>query len=267
MSFFLRRYGFLLPLILALPLWAQGGPPLLTDDPGTPGNKNWEINTAVTVSEFQREQDVEAPALDINYGWGERIQLKYESSWLYLNANGMAPANGWANSLAGVKWRFIDNKKHELAISTYPQFEWSVLASSVRRGLADPGQSFLLPIEVTKALGPIELNLEGGHWFSTNSPGWISGLAVGHQQTKRLELLGEVHRVTGAYAANQTVFNQPSTQTVFNLGGRFRLMDAALFIFSAGRSFSGPSSGQPQFIGYFGVQWLLPVKAEAADRP
>ena len=28
---------------------AQGGPPLLTDDPDTPGNRHWEINTAYTV--------------------------------------------------------------------------------------------------------------------------------------------------------------------------------------------------------------------------
>jgi len=26
--------------------WAQGGPPLVTDDPDTPGNGRWEINVA-----------------------------------------------------------------------------------------------------------------------------------------------------------------------------------------------------------------------------
>ena len=25
-------------------LHAQGGPPFITDDPGTPGNQHWEVN-------------------------------------------------------------------------------------------------------------------------------------------------------------------------------------------------------------------------------
>ena len=34
-------------LFVPLDLFAQGGPPLVTDDPGTPGNGNWEINAAI----------------------------------------------------------------------------------------------------------------------------------------------------------------------------------------------------------------------------
>ena len=35
--------------------------------------------------------------------------------------------------------------------------------------------------------------LEVGHWFTQQQGYWISGLALGHQATRRLEVLGEVY--------------------------------------------------------------------------
>jgi len=37
---------------------AQGGPPLLTDDPGTPGHRNWEINIASTHFRSPGEREI-----------------------------------------------------------------------------------------------------------------------------------------------------------------------------------------------------------------
>src|SRR5436190_8802827 len=68
-------------------LLAQGGPPLLTDDPGTPGNGNSELNLAFTLERFRHESLYEAPLLDFNYGVGERIQLKIELPWLLKHEN------------------------------------------------------------------------------------------------------------------------------------------------------------------------------------
>src|SRR5206468_13063788 len=61
---------------------AQGGPPLLTDDPHTPGNRNWEINVAAAWEHRGKGWLWEVPRLDVNYGWGERTQLKYEIPYL-----------------------------------------------------------------------------------------------------------------------------------------------------------------------------------------
>jgi hypothetical protein len=49
-----------------------------TDDPGTPGNRTWEINIACTQTFSPIEREIETPLLDINYGLGDRIQLKFE---------------------------------------------------------------------------------------------------------------------------------------------------------------------------------------------
>jgi hypothetical protein len=239
--------------------FSQGGPPLQTDDPGTPGNENWEINIAYTVSRRIPFHEYEAPILDINYGLGRRIQLKYETPWAIQSDSGAGRRSGWGNSLAGVKWRFFEDEKRGLAVSTYPQLEFNNPTHSVQRGLADPGTSFLLPLEVAKKVGPVDLDGEFGHWFSSFHPGWITGLAVGKQVTGRLEALSEVHRSSAPVLEDQA--------TTFGFGGRAKLVKPVMLIFMAGRSFHGAASGQPQFIGYFGLQFLLLDAWEPEDHP
>ena len=55
---------------------AQGGPPMLTDDPGTPGSGVWEINTAYLEQRTTEERVRSFPHVDFNYGLGEHVQLK-----------------------------------------------------------------------------------------------------------------------------------------------------------------------------------------------
>src|SRR5439155_24737055 len=72
--------------VTALPprVVAQGGPPLITDDPETPGNGHWEINDAWMLSQKHNRRLFEIALLDVNYGFGEHIQLKAEVPWLVL---------------------------------------------------------------------------------------------------------------------------------------------------------------------------------------
>jgi hypothetical protein len=46
---------------------------LITDDPGTPGNKHWEINVAFTESRFSYGVVYETPHIDLNYGYGNNV--------------------------------------------------------------------------------------------------------------------------------------------------------------------------------------------------
>jgi hypothetical protein len=247
----LVRYIAAILLALAtIPALAQGGPPLLTDDPGTPGNRNWEINVAYTQDRRSGSNQYDVPIVDINYGAGDRIQLKFQIPYLYSSSNGGLLGSGLGNSLAGVKWRFFQNEAKGWNISTYPQLELNNPTDSVRRGFVDRGPNFLLPVEVTKTFGPLELNLEAGYWFSQHlKDGHILGFAVGHQTTKKLELLSEVYDFG-------EVGNAVRDDT-FDLGGRYEFHHGMLFLFMAGRSFQGPSSGQSQFIGYFGIQFQI----------
>jgi len=241
-------FSLALLLLAPLSLIAQGGPPLLTDDPGTPGNNNWEINLGYTADRQLGDDYYEAPILDMNYGWGDRVQLKYEMPFVCNSTNNGPLLSGPGDSKFGVKVRFFQDDKLDLNISAYPQIEVNNTANSVRRNLVFQGPLFLLPLEVTKKIGPVDVDIEVGRWFTQQHNYWISGLALGHQATKRLEVLAEV------YSDSDPTGGRDNT---FDFGGRYRLNRNALVLFMAGRSFSPPSSGQSQLIGYFGMQFQL----------
>jgi hypothetical protein len=245
-------------LLVTYPAWGQGGPPMRTDDPGTPGNGNWEINTGLTTERRIDERVFEAPVLDINYGAGDRVQINFEIPWVVRGTDTGPTQNGLGNSGVAVKWRFYQNEKRGLDVSMYPRFEFNNPTSSVRKGLADRGQRFLLPIEISKKVGPIQVNPEVGYWFTQNGPDlWLAGVCVGHQASQRLELLAEAYNTGEVHGSYH--------ESTIGGGGRLKLADTALLIFMAGRSFSGPQSGQPQLIGYLGVQFQIRRKKSNAD--
>ena len=228
---------------------AQGGPPLITNDPGTPGANQWEINIGVMPTLVQGIQNYQVPQLDINYGVGPRIQLTLEVPYVLQTAAGQPLRTGWSNAFTGVKWRFIDDRQG-WNISVFPQVEPPAFSSSARKGFADPGPRFFLPLEVQRNVGPMELNFEAGYYVPVNGREERSiGFALGHQFNKKLELIGEVN--------NDSAMGAPPHNTVWDLGDRYEFHKGLILLFMAGRSFSGAASGQPTFFGYIGIQILL----------
>jgi hypothetical protein len=53
--------SFVMLAALSLPSAAQGGPPFIADDPGTPGDGNWEINVAAYAERHPDERIYNAP--------------------------------------------------------------------------------------------------------------------------------------------------------------------------------------------------------------
>lgn len=242
-----------MPVTLALPAAAQGGPPFIGDDPGTPGDGNWEINVAAYNERHPTERIYNAPILDMNYGVGPRIQLKYQVPYLVDGTDGGPTRSGLGKSLAGVKWRFYDSDEKGLQISTYPQLEFNNPTSSLDRGIVDFGTRFYLPIEVTKKVGSFEVNPEVGYWFgSQKGAAWAAGIIVLREMNKRLELAGELYNTANTDGS--------SHWNTYDGGGRYKLGEHFVMLFMAGRSFRGPSSGQPQFFGYVGMQFLFSMK-------
>jgi len=154
----------LLALLLQLPAVAraQGGPPFLTNDPGTPGDANWEINLGSMQSLARGGSAYQVPQLDINLGLGDRIQLTYEIPYALQDSAGQALHGGWGNAFSGVKWRFLDQGEQGWQLSTFPQIETGVSAHAQLTGIGIPGPRYLVPLEVARTLGPLELNVEVG---------------------------------------------------------------------------------------------------------
>ena len=240
-------------LLGAHPLLAQGGPPLLTDDPGTPGNRNWEINISSTQFWSNTERALQSPLLDINYGLGDRIQLKYQVPYMFDSNNGEPFKGGVGNSLLGVKWRFYQQGSETgWHISIYPQLELNNPTDSDARQIVNKGPRFLLPVEVTKVFGPVEVNFEGGYWFTKQTPGnqtpreRILGLAFGHQFNRRFEGLCEVY--------DDLLLGGDARSDTFDVGGRYEFRKRLLLLFMAGHSLGRIGGQDVSWIGYVGLQ-------------
>jgi len=122
----LRRWLLVLVMFLmtAPLLQAQGGPPFRTDDPETPGNRHWEINFGWDGERNPAAGSYQVPDFDINYGLGDRIQLKYELPIAIEETRPQAASStesaqpgqvigGIGESLMGIKWRFYEHHPGE----------------------------------------------------------------------------------------------------------------------------------------------------------
>src|SRR4051812_178231 len=135
----------------AVDLHGQGGPPMITDDPGTPGPNKWEINLAVIVEHTSDETSWDSPAIDLNYGVGESIQLTLQTAPVLLKRSGDGPIGGLGGTEAAVKWRFLDEDKEGISVSMFPRIIFNIQQSSARRGLADEGTRGQIPVQIAKA--------------------------------------------------------------------------------------------------------------------
>jgi hypothetical protein len=105
-------------------------------------------------------------------------------------------------------------------------------------------------VEVYRKVGPIDVDVEAGYYFPGHGPKErILGLAVGRAVTDRFELDAEIY--------DDRAFDAPPRSTTFDVGGRYKLRPGIIALFMAGRSISGFGQGQPEFMGYLGVQLLL----------
>jgi hypothetical protein len=229
---------------------AQAGPPFLTNDPGTPGNLQWEINVAFSPTIARGVADYQLPQFDINFGLGDRVQLTYEIPYVIQTSDGQPQRGAWSNGFPGVKWRFLDGGEEGWQASIFPQVLTSASASAERSGIASDAPRLFLPIEVARKFGPVDVDAEIGYFPPRHSQSeQILGLVVGHDFTERLELDMELYddRVSGTARRNSTL----------DLGGRYRLNDNLVALFMAGHGLNGAANGQIEFIGYFGIQILI----------
>lgn len=246
----LHRLRLVLLALLLSPFAAraQGGPPFLTNDPGTPGDAHWEINVAAAQTLEHDTDSYQVPQFDFNYGVGERVQLTYEVPYVVDTMPGQSHHSGWSNGYPGLKWRFLDQGEGGWQVSTFPQVETGAAVPAQQRGIASAGPRFLLPFEAARKVGPVDLDVEAGYYFPKQGlRERIIGLVAGHAFSDRLELDGELY--------DDRAIGGAPRYTLLDLGGRYQLSRGFNALFMAGRSVTG--GGGPTFNGYFGVQILL----------
>jgi hypothetical protein len=236
-------------LLLGTPtLWAQGGSPMLTEDTGTPGNNKWELDLTFQMESRRGEKAYQMPLLDLNYGIGDRVQLELQLPWILVTEDGHEVRSGLGNSLASVKWRFLDQGEGRWKVSTRPEIEFNNPTSSARRGVAAKGTGFLFPIEVDRKAGPVTLGAEVGYAVRSNGEqGGVYGLVIGFEPVKKLELLAEVH---GTLARD---FREHDL--IADLAFRWKFCPKVSLMGLAGHALLEPHLGAPRFLGLVGLQF------------
>ena len=225
-------------------LQAQGGPPLMTDDPGTPGPGRVELNISL---EGERDPDgsvYDAPRLDLNVGVGARLQLKLEAPWRVATAVAEPARSGFGNVGLGLKWRFAELRT--VALSTYPQLTLGGSESASDKGVAEAETALLMPIEVAWDAGPVSLNADLGYQNGDGPAQLMYGLAVARALRPTLEVLGECH------GSSNTAFEEHGVLC----GGGFRwaLANAASILGAFATGVAGSVEDRPDRRWYAGVQ-------------
>lgn len=229
-------------------IFAQGGPPMITDDPGTPGDGKFEINLAIAFEHRPDESALDAPAIDINYGLGERLQLTLQGGPVVLKRSDQGWIGGLGGTEAAVKWRFLDDERTGLSMSVFPRIIFNLSPSAARRGLAEGGTRFQLPIQIAKAFSGFDLDFEWGALAGTAGPAeWLYGIVVAVDLSKTTAVMAELH------GTSRTNFSDDVLAV--NFGIRQKLNDHCVFIGSLGHELRSPDARA--LIGYAGLQLLF----------
>lgn len=230
---------------------AQGGPPMLTDDPGTPGNGKWEINLGWTAEQSPGSTVFGAPQMDLNYGIGDRVEVTYFATYLRDEEDGVTKW-GMSESEIAAKWRFIDGGDHTLQVSVYPEIDFLTPGShSDRRGIADGNTTYVLPFEFQRDYDLVSVDVDCGHDFGTgpDKDGWFGGLCLGKEVVKGWELDAEIH-MNADEGINRT-------ECIGNIATRIDLSDKFTLMFLLGRDLHNQLGPKSTLMSYVGIQMRL----------
>jgi hypothetical protein len=249
---------FLLVMVIASRLWAQG-PPYQTDDPMPVDLHHYEFYIFGGADGTPAEVDSTGPAVEFNWGAVPRVQLH-----AILPAGGVFPSNnpiylpggtgpssfGLSDMELGVKLAIIKEGKHIPQIGTFTMFEMPT--GSYSNGLGVGKVWYKLPVWLQKNYGKWLLDGGGGYEVVPQAnyrdfpyTGWL----VKRELNERIELGAELfaHGREG-FAAAQT-----ARSAMIDVGGyyHFKRNPNEQFLFCYGHSIAG----QTENYGYVGMYW------------
>jgi hypothetical protein len=228
--------------------FGQGGPPMITDDPGTPGSGKWENNLAIIFEHRPNETSIDVPEVDLNYGVGDHIQLTLQNAPVLFKRSGHGLIGGLSSTEAAVKWRFLDEATSGVDMSMFPRVLFNLEQSSAGRGLAENGTRFQIPFQAAKTFGRLHLDVEvGPRAITFGRSEWLDGIVCGFDIAKPTMLMAELH--------DESRMNFSRDVLILNFGLRHEFTENYILIVSMGHELRSPD--QPTgLIGYFGMQFV-----------
>jgi hypothetical protein len=175
-------------------------PPLNVDDPATPGCDRWEINVVVDGDIARASKSWELPLLDINYGIGDNLQLKYEVPNVNTQVDDTTAA-AVGESRAGVKYMFFEDEASKLQLAVYPQMTFiNADSDAIKKGIASAGTVTTLPLLLSKKIGQTsrgEVNLSANFGYNISTKEEVkdfisAAVGVGMPLFRRISVLSEI---------------------------------------------------------------------------
>ncbi len=253
-----RCFLFLLLLLVAPRLWAQG-PPYQTDDPVPVDLHHYEFYIFGSADGTPAEMDSTGPAFEFNWGAIPRVQIHAILPWGSINPTnnpvylpgGVGPsAFGLTDMELGAKIAYIKESKHIPQIGTFTMFEMPT--GSYSKGLGVGQVWYRLPVWLQKNFGPWLLDGGAGETVVSQT-GYrdfpYGGFLLKYTWGDRMEFGGEVFSHGGeGFAAPQT-----QASTLIDLGGvyHFKHNPNEQFLFAYGHSVAG----QTENYAYVGMYW------------
>lgn len=225
---------------------AHAGPPLITNDPGTPGPGAWEINLAATGARVAGAWDLDAPDLDLNRGVGDSVQLSLHVPWAHRRDDGAGWSSGLGAAEFALRWRFLDQERGGVSVAVQPTWVSSFSRAARRRGLASEHAEFVLPLQVGRESASQAWGVEiARHFVQGEADAWQAGAFVGHSCAARLQCLVELNTTWA-----------PAPATVFDLGVVQDRGRHLKLLGSLGHQFGGTAGERARAVFYLGAQLL-----------
>ncbi len=218
------------------------------EDTDTPGDKRWEINFGASGARTMSGWNIAVPEMDLNYGWGDRVQLLVAAARITQSLHAEQPQSGLGAAIIGSKWRFLDQDIVGFSLATFPQYSWNLDHDAELRGIVDPGSRFVLPLTAGFKVGDLGMYAEVSRIFAKVTPHESAyGLKLLHQCAIDVECRLEVKR---------SRLPQESSQTLVSAGFKWNLSPSFLLRAGIGREFGPRSDGQENLQLQLGVQIL-----------
>ena len=219
---------------------AGGGPPMITDDPGTPETGCWEINISFNTELKAHEKEMETPLLDMNYGLNQRTQLRLEVPYLFTKEGEEGWHGRFGHVSPGIKYRFLDEKDAGVSMSLYPQ-----MAISTEE---DVKNEYIFPVEIETHIMGITAGTDLRYVYINGEDDILQhGLLIGYTASEGLDLMGEF-----VYEINAENFD--SANGVLNFGMKYELNSLIVFMASAGTGIFQSGCEHTDFISFLGFQ-------------
>lgn len=173
------------------------GPPLSIDDPGILELWQLEVIAAATFTSTDAGDYYQVPVLDISLGFiQDYAQVSLVYPYVYAAPNGGDSESDFGNLELGVKWRFLNSDRLQMAFAPY--YAFGVATSTAEKGLGDKMDLTVFPLNAEYQFNDKwRFNAEVQYASADGGDdGWGYGGAVAYSLDERWAFLFELSGTT-----------------------------------------------------------------------